>query len=292
MIKHAHSVEGDVVITDGKEAIAIGGVMGLKNTMIDDDTKEVILEAAYFDPNHIRKTSHRLDLRSDSSLRFERGIDDTRVILGMEKATALLIELADAKVSQGISKKVLYQLEQKQIEVSHVEINNALGVNLSKDEIVSYFKRYNYDVQMKDDVYILKTPTYRNDIEIKADVIEEIARIYGLNHIPMQTLKDGLKGGLSQKQKRLRKLRHQLASKGLNEVISYTLLKENQVHRYRNIGKPVSILMPLSEDKKTLRQSLVNGLLETIRYNQARQIDDVAIFEIGHVFAEGIEKMF
>jgi phenylalanyl-tRNA synthetase beta chain len=283
-------VEGDVVITNGEEAIAIGGVMGLKNTMIDDFTKDVILEAAYFDPKHIRKTSHRLDLRSDSSLRFERGIDDQRVLLGMERATALLIELADAKVSQNIAKHILYELEPKVITISHQELNAALGIHLTMDEVVSYLKRYHYSVEVNESVYLVKAPSYRNDIEIKADVIEEIARIYGLNHIPMQTLNDGLKGGLTLKQKRLRTLRHQLAFKGLNEIISYTLVKEDEVNKYRNLGKAVSILMPLSEDKKTLRQSLINGLLETVRYNQARQIDDIAIFEIGHVFAEGVEK--
>ncbi|MBE0700467.1 MAG: phenylalanine--tRNA ligase subunit beta, partial [Acholeplasmataceae bacterium] len=280
----------DVVITNNQEVIAIGGVMGLLGTMIDDQTKAVILEAAYFDPKRIRKTSKRLNLRSESSLRFERGIDDERVYFGMERATELLIQLADAKVNQGISEAIHHVVENPVIDIERTYFNDKLGTQIPDETLLAYLKDYAYEIQVSDDVLKVKAPSYRKDIQIKADVLEEVARMHGLDRIPMQALDGHAFGALSDKQKRLRQLRHQLASIGFNEIISYSLLASDDVHRYNNLGHPVSVLTPLSEDKKTLRQSLVHGLLEAISYNQSRQIEGVSVFEIGHVFAKGIEE--
>ncbi|MDI6453561.1 phenylalanine--tRNA ligase subunit beta [Peloplasma aerotolerans] len=279
----------DVVITNGKKIIAIGGVMGLLDSMIDDQTSSVVLEAAYFDPKHIYKTSKRLDLKSDSSYRFERGIDDERVYLGLERATELLVELCDAKVSKGVSKSIRYQVKNPKITVAKDYFNQRLGVNIPEKELISYFEAYNYTYKVLDNTFEMTAPSYRKDILIPADLVEEVARMYGLDKIPMQTIQAPLTGKLTSKQKRLRAIRHQLANLGLTEVITYSLLPTDQVYKYNRIGEAVSILMPLSEDKKTLRQSLVHGLLETIRYNQSRQQESVAVFEIGHCFAKGLE---
>lgn len=281
---------GDVVITNGREPIAIGGVMGLANTMIDDHTTSVILEAAYFDPERIRKTTKRLDLKSDSSLRFERGIDDRRVFYGLERATELMIELADAKVLQGIAKAIRYENENPKIEIARTYFNDALGLELKDTDVLTYLKRYNYDVKTTKEKWIVQAPSYRNDIKIPADVLEEIARIYGLDAIPDRSASGILQGKLNFEQKRLRGLRHALSDLGLNEVITYSLIREQDVHVFQNIGTPVSVLKPMSEDKKTLRQSLIHGLVDTIRYNRSRKIDDVHLFEIGHCFAKGYEK--
>jgi phenylalanyl-tRNA synthetase beta chain len=281
----------DVVITNGKEVIAVGGVMGLKNTMIDENTKNVLLEAAYFDPKRIQKTSKKLNLRSDSSLRFERGIDDQRVILGLNRATELLIELANAKVLKGVSKDIHYEVKQNEIRVSKNYFNESLGINLEEKELLSYFKRYNYQYQVLDDAYLIKAPSYRNDLLIDADFLEEISRMYGLDLIPVTNIEKPLVGKLSFKQKRIRALRHKLANLGLNEVITYSLIDPKEVHRFVNIGKKIEVLSPLSEDKKALRQTLITGMLDVVSYNQARQIDDVSIFELGHVFAKDKEDL-
>jgi len=279
----------DVLITNGKEAIAIAGVMGLENTMIDEHTTSVILEAAYFEPKRIQKTSKRLNLRSDSSLRFERGVDDERVYLGMERATELLIELADAKVSKGVAKAVHHEVKNPSIRVSRNYFNESLGVVIDEKELLSFFEAYNYTYQVEKNDYVITAPSYRTDILINADLVEEIARIYGLDRIPMKSIDAPLQGKLTYKQKRLRALRHHLANLGLNEVITYSLIEPSKVHRYHHMGEPVSLLMPLSEDKKTLRQSLIHGLLEAVNYNQSRQQSSVAIFELGNCFAKDIE---
>ncbi|MBU1094590.1 MAG: phenylalanine--tRNA ligase subunit beta [Firmicutes bacterium] len=281
----------DVVITNTKKVIAIGGVMGLLNTIIDDQTTSVILEAAYFEPKRIIQTSKRLNLRSEASLRFERGIDENRVKLGLERATELLIELADAKVSKGINQAIHHEVKNPEILTSKNYFNEKLGIALTETELLSYFDAYNYTYKVTKDGYLIQAPSYRKDILIKADLLEEIARIYGLDHIPMRAINQEAKGQLTFKQKRLRGLRHQFANLGLHEIISYSLIAPNDVHRFQNLGEPVSVLMPLSEDKKTLRQSLVHGLVEAISYNQSRQQANVAIFEIGNCFAQGVESM-
>lgn len=281
----------DVVITNGEEVIAIGGVMGLYNTMIDDHTQKVILEAAHFEPKNIQMTSKRLNLKSDSSLRFERAIDDERVYLGLERATELLIELADAKVSKGVSMAIHHELKNPVVEIEKNYFNEKLGVVIPEPELISYFDAYNYNYEVKSKSYLIQAPSYRKDLLIKADFLEEIARMYGLDKIPMKSIDKPAQGHLTFKQKRLRALRHHLSNLGLNEIISYSLIEPSEVHRYQSLGEPVSVLMPLSEDKKTLRQSLVHGLCNAISFNQSRQISDVAVFEIGNCFAKDVETL-
>lgn len=283
--------EEDIVITNGLDVIAIGGVMGLANSMIDEHTKEVVLEAALFDPKRIQKTVKRLGLRSESSLRFERGIDPKRVKLGLERASELMIELASASVSSGIAESINIIEDMPKVHIQKEYFNASLGVDIDEKTLISMFKRYRYHYEVKDNAYILQAPTDRKDLMIDADFLEEIARMYGLDHIDAKPLEKMLAGGLSQKQKRIRQLRHHLANLGLNEVITYSLLDEHEVYRYNQKGEKISLLLPLSEDRKTLRQSLVHGLLDTILFNQSRKQMSLAIFELGHCFAKQQEDM-
>ena len=282
----------DVLITDGKKPIAIGGVMGLENSMIDEKTTKVVLEAARFDPKSIQMTSKRLNLKSDSSLRFERGVAQNRVLLGLERATELLIELADAIPLKGISTCIKEEQTPAAITIKKHEIQNVLGIELSETELFEYFDRYRYTYKVLNDIYVIHPPLDRPDLVIPADIIEEIARMYGLDQIPMKEIVSPMAGRLSEKQKRLRSIRHHLASLGFHEIITYSLIEPSRVHDFQNLGDPVSVIMPLSEDKKTLRQSLVHGLLDVISYNQNRQKEDVAIFEIGNTFTSKHEDLY
>lgn len=282
--------ETDVAITNGKQIIAVGGVMGLENSMIDDRTDAIILEAAYFDPNHIRKTSHHLGLRSDSSLRFERGIDDTRVKLGLEAATQMLVELADAKVDFGIAESINFEYKQKAITVFPKRLNQKLGLKLKTEEIKSYFKRLNYDVETLHDSLLLMPPSYRKDIQIEADILEELARIHGYDNIDNQSLVITGKGGLTKRQKSMRSLRHGLANLGFFELITYSLTKKEDVKNYQQLGESLDLLLPMSDDRKTLRQSLLPGMLDIVAYHYARHMRDLMFFEMGHVFAKDVEK--
>lgn len=281
--------EEDVVITNNNEVIAIAGIMGCENSMISDKTKSVVIEAAYFDSRRIAKSSKRLNIKSEASLRYERGLDDKRVETALNRATELLIELADAKIAKGVNSQIVGDFKTPMIKITVAEINQLLGTILVEDQVVDYLARYRYTVSKKDDELVVKAPNDRKDIAIKADVIEEIARIYGLNRIELQPVLASGIGKLSKQQKMLRKLRHFLANLGLHEAINYSLLDEKEVYHYAKIGETVKILQPLSDDKNTLRQSLITGLLNNVSYHYKRQISDVALFEIGHVFAKGIE---
>lgn len=279
----------DVVITNANRVIAIGGVMGSENTMIQDDTKNIILEAALFDPKHIQATSKRLDLRSDASLRYERGVGYERVDMGLKLATQLLVELCDAEVLDGTATDIFVEAPSETIQISVHDINKHLGLSLSKDEIVSYLRRYRYDVNVKDDILSCLPPNDRYDIHIKADIIEEVGRMYGLDLIPAKPLNHHYKGGLKPYQKQLRKLKNALTHAGFQEIITYSLMSEETLRHFPTFGKPVYLLMPMSEDRKMLRQSLYPGMLEVMSYNMKRQQDHMFAFEIGHVFAEGKE---
>lgn len=278
----------DVVITNGKEAIAVAGVMGLDNTVIDENTSKMILEAALFSPKAVQKTSKRLGLKSDSSLRFERGIDQDRVRIGMEAAIDLLVELADAKVYEGIISVEHKKPVNPFIETTIETLNKKIGLSLTKEEVISYFKRLNYEVKDGNKLS-LKAPEYRKDILIEADLVEELARIYGYDNVMNQRLSLSNLGGLTYKQKMVRKLRHLLANNGLHEAINYSLVDREEIPLFKQIGEKVELLMPMSEDRAALRQSLVPGLVRNISYHHARQINDVSFFEIGKVFAKDVE---
>ncbi len=281
--------EEDVVITNEDRVIAIGGVMGSQNTMIQPTTKNIILEAALFDPKHIQKTSKRLNLRSDASLRYERGVGYDRVDMGLKLATQLLVELCEADVLEGIATDTFVDAPSQTIHIQVGDINKHLGVSLSKDEMVSYLKRYRYEVEVQGDMLTCLPPSDRYDIHIQADIIEEVGRMYGLDLIPPQPLKHHYKGGLKPYQKQIRKLKNALTHAGFQEIITYSLVKDETLENFPTFGEPVYLLMPMSEDRKLLRQSLYPGMLEAMSYNMKRQQDHMFAFEIGHVFAEGKE---
>lgn len=280
----------DIVITDGQKPIALGGVMGLLESGIDDHTTKIMLEAAQFDPKMIAATSKRLGLRSDSSLRFERGIDQARVRQGLEAATQLLVEIADAKVYSGISSNLKIKDENPWIHLNLDKVNNLLGTTLNQDELDNILARLGYETAIEKERLLVKAPGYRKDILIEADVTEEVLRVYGYHKIEGKRLQPNSLGELTFKQKNIRNIKNMLAGLGLNEVINYSLVSQDDINDFPMIGKSVGVLMPLSDERDCLRQSLIPGLLKNLNYHLSRQMNNISIFEIGHVFAEGIEK--
>src|SRR5690554_2281927 len=280
----------DIVITDGQKPIALGGVMGLLESGIDDHTTKIMLEAAQFDPKMIAATSKRLGLRSDSSLRFERGIDQARVRQGLEAATQLLVEIADAKVYSGISSNLKIKDENPWIHLNLDKVNNLLGTTLNQDELDNILARLGYETAIEKERLLVKAPGYRKDILIEADVTEEVLRVYGYHKIEGKRLQPNSLGELTFKQKNIRNIKNMLAGLGLNEVINYSLVSQDDINEFPMIGKSVGVLMPLSDERDCLRQSLIPGLLKNLNYHLSRQMNNISIFEIGHVFAEGIEK--
>src|SRR5690554_1437130 len=243
----------DIVITDGKNPIALGGVMGLLNTGVDNDTTTILLEAAQFNPQAIAKTSKRLDLRSDSSLRFERGIDQERVRLGLEAATQMLVDLADAKVYSAIASKLKVKEENPWVEIELQYINGLLGTSLNEKELLQILDQLNYNVKEVSTSLLVQAPSYRKDILIQADVTEEILRVYGYHKIEGKRLQPSSLGQLTPVQKNIRSLKNTLVGLGFNEVVNYSLGQEDDTSKFPKIGKSVRILTPLSDDRKYLR---------------------------------------
>lgn len=280
----------DIIITNGKDPVAIGGVMGLLNTAVDNETTKVILEAAWFEPSRIRETSRRLDLISDSSIRFERGVDEIRVKKAINRAAELLEKYAGARVYKETAFEGKPFDKPTIIKINEQDVNRLLGTNLTNEDISSILKRLNI-IETKPNQYLI--PSYRNDLKIKADLVEEIGRIYGYNNIDTKVPSGGSIGKHSNKQVFIHKVRRQLSNLGFNEVVNYSLDLENTIDMYTQPSKDIiKMLHPISDDRKVLRHSLVNGLVKNVEYHLSRQMHDIHLFEIGRAYFSDQEPTY
>lgn len=272
----------DIVIADKNTAIGLAGVMGGLSTEVENDTKNILIEAAIFDSVSIRLTSKKI-LRSEASNRFEKGLDPNRTYMAMERSCYLLSKYANATI---LSDTVIFDKsnkESKQIRITTNDINGLLGLTISHDEIINIFKRLGFDILDDNDNLIVTVPSRRLDISIKEDLIEEIARIYGIDKIigrlPVLETKEGSYN------KFLRGIRETLSSLGLNETLSYTLIPNSLSHLYTlDEFSEINLLDPMSDDHKTLRYSLLPSMMLTYEYNAKRNNKDLSLFEIGKKF--------
>ena len=283
----------DIVITDGSKAVCVAGVMGGLDTEVEADTKNIVLESAYFNPLSIRKTSTKLGLKSESSTRFERKVDYDRVERAMDYAAQLMQELCGAEIYDDIVSDVVVTPFPQCVDITTEKINSVLGTNLTDEYVNSIFDRLQYRYVKNELEYTITLPSRRMDLEPSAqDIIEDVARMYGYDNIPTTIAKTRDKGALTYAQKRTRLCRQILASMGLNECISYSMIAEADLGLYVEEVLPmVKVLMPMTEDHAVMRQSLLNGLIDAVAYNKARKNDNLALFEIGNVYSEGHEEL-
>ena len=276
----------DVLITDGKKAVALAGVMGGENTAVNDDTKDIVLEAAVFDPISIRKTYTRLDLRSESSIRFEKGVDLNRTKYALEYACFLFQELCDAKIAQGDVFDGIKYLEPRKINVNSTYVSNYLGIKITDEDIINIMERLDFTADMEGNDVSILVPNRRPDILIKQDIIEEVGRIHGYAELPTTLPSTPLAGKLTNYQKRRRELKHKLVDLGLVEAVNYSLRENNNEFNYlfNENDKDIELMMPISSERKMLRRSLVPSILENVSYSFNRKISDVGLFEIGKVY--------
>lgn len=272
----------DIVIADKESAIGLAGVMGGLSTEIDNNTKDIIIESAIFDPIKIRKTSKKI-LRSEASNRFEKRIDPNRTYMAIERSCALLEKYADAKIVSGIKEYSKESLEDTVIDITFSIINKVLGLEISNEEIVNIFKRLGFKVLVDNDNMQVSVPKRRVDISIKEDLIEEVGRMYGVDNIEGKLPVVPTRPGHVDKTNRI--IRDKMIDLGLNETLSYTLIAESNVHKYTNdTFEHIKILDPMTEDRTTLRYSLIPSLVSIYEYNKARSLKDICIFEIGKGF--------
>ncbi len=272
----------DIVIATLDGAVGLAGVMGGLTTEIEEDTKNIIIEAAIFDSTTIRKTSKKV-LRSEASNRFEKGIDPKRTYLALLRSCYLLEKYADATIVGGMVEHKNMPIEDKVIPITVEKINQILGITLSKEEILTIFDRLAFTYKEQDNTLLVTVPTRRTDISIAEDLIEEVGRIYGIDKIVGKPMILPVKPGYVNKDKRY--IRHKLADLGLNETLSYALISDKDVYQFTDQQfKPIKVLDPMSEERNTLRYSLLTSLLSIYRYNRARGQKDIRLFEIGKGF--------
>ncbi|AXI27201.1 phenylalanine--tRNA ligase subunit beta [Gemella sp. ND 6198] len=276
----------DLVITDGIKPIALGGVMGGKNTEVNGNTTSIILESAYFNPITVRKTSAYHGLRSDSSARFEKGIDINIQKVALQRATELILELCPEATIETIVGEAK-TLSDKEIIITENYINDYLGIELSKEKIINILQSLSFNMEKIEDYLLVKIPTRRPDITIKQDLVEEIIRIYGYDNLAstLPKFSKTTRGGLTYSQRAVRDLRKIFVTLGFNDTINYSLVSEKESTEFTlEDHHKVKLLMPMTETHSTLRQSLVPGLLNATAYNVARKQKNLKILEIGKVF--------
>lgn len=282
------------VITNGKEPVAVAGVMGGANSEVSDETTTVVIESAYFAGQSVRRTSKDLGLRSDSSARFEKGVDPNRVIPAAERAAQLLAELAGGEVLEGTVLVDELDKTPARVVVSPDFINTRLGMKISLEDMLSILERLQFDVEAANGLLIIDVPTRRQDIKIEEDIVEEIARLFGYDEIPVTLPESGEQvGGLTSYQEKRRVVRNVMEGAGLFQAVTYSLTSAAASQKYAlKAEETTKLLMPMSEERSTLRQSLIPHLVEVAAYNVARKTDSVALYEIGSVFlgqtAEGL----
>ncbi len=272
----------DIVIADKEHAVGLAGVMGGLDTEVEKDTKNILIESAIFDNVSIRLTSKKI-LRSEASNRFEKGLDPNRTYMAMERACFLLNKYANADISSEITIFDESNKDDKIINISVCEINGLLGLNISKEEIINIFNRLGFTVKDSKNDLEVTVPSRRIDISIKEDLIEEVARIYGIDKIEgVLPVLDTKKGCYN---KFIRGIREKMVELGLNETMSYTLIPNDLSHQYTNDSfDEINLLDPMSDDHRTLRYSLLPSMMMIYDYNSKRNNKDLSIFEIGKNF--------
>ncbi len=275
--------EDDIVISDGTKAIGLAGVMGGLDTEIEETTKNIIIEAAIFDSVKVRYTSKKI-VRSEASSRFEKGLDPNRTYLAIKRACHLLEKYADAEIVGGMAVFDKTNKEDKKIDITVKKINDILGFEVPNESILDAFRKLGFSYEIKGEIITVSVPTRRIDISIPEDLIEEVGRIYGVNNIvgklPIMPLKKG------SYDRTTREIRNKMIGLGLNETLSYILVNDKEAKQFikDDTKEAIKLLEPLTEERNTLRVSIIPSLFKIYEYNVARDVKDISIFEIGKGF--------
>ena len=277
----------DIVITDGNKPVCIAGVMGGENTEVDDNTTNILIESAIFDAISIRKTSTRLDLRSEASIRYGKGLNYEYTVAAINRACYLLQEYAEGKVLKSTVIHDTLDKTLKTVKVTSSDINDILGITITDDILKTELERLDFEYEYKDKVFTITIPPRRLDIEPnKADIAEEVGCLYGYHNLegtlPVLPQKKGeYKGNIKVRKditKRLRAL-------GLDEDKNYTLVSKEMAELFRYEEKSqIDLPNPMSMDKSVLRTTLIPSLINTYLYNKKRKVRDINIYEIANTY--------
>lgn len=285
--------ESDIMITSEGKPIGIAGIMGGNDSKIEDTTKGIIIEAASFNHVSIRNSARRLNLNTDASIRFQKGIEPLAPFKAMDRAVQLLIEYADATNLEETIVCGENNYTPTKFNVSLKSMNQLLGTDFNMEEVVSVLNDLHFAPVANEDCIEVSIPSYRQDINIEADIAEEIIRILGYDRLP-STLPHmpATLGTLDARQKLRRKVREILTNLGYNEAVTYSLVsKKHSDDAILACGDDlVALASPMSEDRSIVRSSILPSLLDCVAYNQARNQKDVCLFEISNTYAKNDVK--
>ncbi|MFT8477127.1 MAG: phenylalanine--tRNA ligase subunit beta [Liquorilactobacillus sp.] len=281
----------DIVIADDNGPIALAGTMGGLNSGISAETQVIALEAAVFNSSAIRKTARKHNLHSEAAMRFERGINRGTVAEALDMAAQLIAELGNGKIVAGVA-GTQDSIQPVIINISTKKINDVLGTELQIAEIKDIFERLGFTIEEENGNFTVSVPVRRWDISIPADLIEEVARIYGYDNLPA-TLPSGelTPGKYTYKQQVIRDTRSILEESGLMQAISYGLTSDKKAQRFMmEDAQSTRLNFPMSSDRTTVRMNLISGLLDDVAYNNARKVSDVMLYEQGRVFYRDVNN--
>ena len=271
-----------LVISDDNEAVAFAGIMGGKSSSVTTKTQSIFLESAYFKPSTIRGKARKFGFQTDASLRFERGVDYEIQELAINRASSLLMETVGGEFSKTVSSIIKNQLpKKKNISVSVDRANQILGTNISSKKALKYFKGLGLSPQYKNKDVIVTPPSWRYDIDIEADLIEELARLEGYDSLPQTSLEPVYKKTETKPESIIAE---KLSSKGFNEIITYSFISERDNLMFGETSGTLKVENPISQNMTFMRTSLISGLLNTFSYNFNHGQEDQRLFEIGNTF--------
>ncbi len=275
---------GMCVISDNAGVLGLGGIIGGTRTGTELDTKNVLIESAFFNPRSIRKTAKLLNIETDAKFRFERGIDPLSIELGLLKAATLIKEICGGEISK-IDIKEISKYDEKYIEFNPNLLEKTSGLKISNGEILRILKNLGFEIKKNKKFLKLKVPSWRPDIDQPIDVVEELVRIHGYNNIKkIDPIKSRIKPTLNKFQKLFHFLQRSIASKGYQEAITWSFTDSRTNNLFKSNSKDIKIINPISTDLDVLRNSIFSNLILSLNKNLDRGIKDLSLFEIGPVF--------
>ncbi|OCH06823.1 phenylalanine--tRNA ligase subunit beta [Aliivibrio fischeri] len=275
--------DNTLVIADQNKALAIAGIFGGQESGVTSETTDIMLECAFFAPDHIRGRARAYGLHTDSSLRFERGVDSTLQAAAMERATQLLVELCGGEVAPVVAVESEADLPKANtVELRRSKLDGLLGHHIPSTDVVEILTRLGCAVESTDTGWTASSPSWRFDIAIEQDLIEEVGRIYGYNNIPNQAPVAALNmNDHKEANQPLKRVRDLLVDRGYHEAITYSFVEPEQQKLIAPEIEPLILPFPISAEMSAMRLSLWTGLINTVVHNQKRQQPRVRLFESG-----------
>ena len=286
--------DGDIVICDSKKILALGGVMGGLDSEVTDNTKNILLEVAQFNPQNVRKTSRRLTLSSDSSYRFERGIDVEDSIKVINRLANLIQEVAGGEILNGYVDVYPVPHENKVAELNFERLNRFVGKVIPREKVIEILRNLEIDIKDNGETLTLTAPSYRGDLELEQDYFEEVIRMYGFDNIEnILPRVDINKNSTLDTTKLTDKVKTICASVGLKEVINYSFIPKDALQKLKFTGvsedKLIDISNPITEDFVTMRPTLLYSLIKNAKDNMNRNVSNIRFFEVSRTFEKAEE---